>query len=84
MVAIYGGTARYACYHAPLRNEDRYYNMPDGIAQAERSRRWRVGIAQRLEVIQAELRELGDQISRELAVVTDKLAEQERRAGRQQ
>jgi hypothetical protein len=29
-------------------------------------------------------RELGDLISRELAVVTDKLAEQERRAGRQQ
>ena len=56
--------------------------MADGIPQAERSRRWRAGIAQRLEVIQAELRELGDQISRELAVVTDKLAEQERRAGR--
>jgi hypothetical protein len=58
--------------------------MADGIPQAERSRRWRAGIAQRLEVIQAELRELGDQISRELAVVANKLAEQERRGGRQQ
>jgi hypothetical protein len=34
--------------------------------------------------IGAELRELDDQITRELAVVTDKLAEQERRDGRQQ
>jgi hypothetical protein len=60
------------------------HSMADGIPQAERSRRWRAGIAQRLAAIELELRELGDQISRELAVVTDKLAEQERRAGRQQ
>ena len=68
---------------SPLRNQDRTTHgrrHPTGGAL----RRWRAGIAQRLEAIQAELRELGDQISRELAVVTDKLAEQERRAGRQQ
>jgi hypothetical protein len=58
--------------------------MTDGTPQAERSRRWRAGIAQRLEAIQVELRELGDQISCELAVVTDKLAEQERCGGRRQ
>jgi hypothetical protein len=55
--------------------------MADSTPQAERSRRWRAGIAQRLAAIELELRELGDQISRELAVVTAQLAGQERRAG---
>ena len=57
---------------------------PDRQDQAERSRRWREGVKQRLDAIQAELRELGVGIDQRLAALTERLGEDERRAGRHQ
>ena len=56
--------------------------MDAGAAsQAERSKRWRVGVAARLDEIKTELQQLGEQIEARLAMLTDKLVqpEQERR-----
>ena len=56
--------------------------MDAGAAsQAERSKRWRVGVAARLDEIKTELQQLGEQIDARLAMLTDKLVqpEQERR-----
>ena len=52
--------------------------------QAERSRRWRAGVASRLEEIRAELEALGARIEQQMAVMTDQLAEPSRRDGRAQ
>ena len=50
-------------------------------SRAERSKRWRVGVAARLDEIKTELQQLGEQIDARLAVLADKLVqpEQERR-----
>ena len=48
--------------------------MEAGAAsQADRSKRWRVGVAARLDKIKTELQQLGEQIDARLAVLTDKL-----------
>jgi hypothetical protein len=52
--------------------------------QAERSRRWRAGVALRLDEIRRELEQLGAQIDAKLIALTDRLAEPELRAGRRQ
>jgi hypothetical protein len=52
--------------------------------QTDRSRRWRVGITTRLDAIKSELEQLGSEITVQLATLTDRLAEQERQAGREQ
>jgi hypothetical protein len=52
--------------------------------QAERSRRWRAGVALRLDEIRAELEQLGVTIDERLTALTDRLAEPDRRAGREQ
>jgi hypothetical protein len=64
-----------------LRNMDQKHGAQD---QADRSRRWREGVKQRLDQIQAELRELGAGIEQRLAVLTDRLGENERRQERRQ
>ena len=46
--------------------------------------RWREGVKQRLDAIQAELRELGVGIDQRLDALTERLGEDERRAGRHQ
>jgi hypothetical protein len=46
--------------------------------QADRSRRWREGVKQRLDQIQAELREIGAGIEQQLAALTDRFGENER------
>jgi hypothetical protein len=51
---------------------------------AERSRRWRAGVALRLDEIRRELEQLGVQIDEKLTALTDRLAEPDRRAGRGQ
>jgi len=51
---------------------------------AERSRRWRAGVALRLDAIRAELEQLSVQIDEKLTALTDRLAEPERQAGRRQ
>ena len=50
-------------------------------SQAERSKRWRVGVTARLDEIKTELQQLGEQIEARLALLSDKLVqpEQERR-----
>ena len=50
-------------------------------SQADRSKRWRVGVTARLDEIKTELHQLGEQIDARLALLTDKLVqpEQERR-----
>jgi hypothetical protein len=56
--------------------------MDAGAAgQAERSKRWRVGVTARLDEIKTELQQLGQQIDARLAVLADKLVQpnQERR-----
>ena len=58
--------------------------MEAGAAsQAERSKRWRVGVTARLDEIKTELQQLGEQIDARLALLTDKLVqpERERRQG---
>jgi hypothetical protein len=52
--------------------------------QAQCSRRWRPGVALRLDEIRKELEQLGVQIDEKLTALTDRLAEPERRAGRRQ
>jgi hypothetical protein len=52
--------------------------------QADRSRRWREGVKQRLDQIQAELREIGAGIEQQLAALTDRLGENERQQERRQ
>jgi hypothetical protein len=52
--------------------------------QAERSRRWRAGVALRLDEIRRELEQLGAQIDAKLIALTDRLAEPELRAHRRQ
>ena len=54
------------------------------VDQRERSRRWRAVVALRLEAIQQELEQLGVQIDAKLTALTERLAEPERRAGREQ
>jgi hypothetical protein len=61
-----------------LRNMDRKPGIQD---QADRSRRWREGVKQRLDQIQAELREIGAGIEQQLAALTDRLGENERQQG---
>jgi hypothetical protein len=56
----------------------------DALNQRERSRRWRAGVALRLDEIRRELEQLGVQIDVKLTALTDRLAEPERRAGRRQ
>ena len=48
------------------------------VNQAERSKRWRVGVTARLDEIKTELQQLGEQIDARLAVLTDKLVQPER------
>jgi hypothetical protein len=50
--------------------------------QADRSRRWREGVKQRLDQIQAELREIGAGIEQQLAALT--VGENERQQERRQ
>jgi hypothetical protein len=54
------------------------------IDQAERSRRWRAGVASRLDEIHSELETLGAEINQRLAALTDRLAEPDRQAGKRQ
>jgi hypothetical protein len=54
------------------------------LDQAERSRRWREGVALRLDEIRAELAQLGAQIDQKLTALADRLAEPDRQAGRGQ
>ena len=57
--------------------------MDAGAAsQAERSKRWRVGVAARLDEIKTKLEQLNVQINAQLAAITDRMAEQDRQAGR--
>ena len=57
---------------------------PNRTDQAERSRRWREGVKQRLDQIQAELRAIGAGIDQQLVALTERLGEDERGAGRRQ
>lgn len=57
--------------------------MPDATTQTVRSQRWRAGIATRLDEIKAELERLSSEITTQMAVLTERLAE-ERQAGREQ
>ena len=59
---------------------------PDAGAadQAERSRRWRAGVAGRLAEIKAELETLSTKIDKRLTALTDRLAEPEKRRQRVQ
>jgi hypothetical protein len=68
-------------YPDTLRNMDRKPVVHD---QTSRSRRWRAGIATRLDEIKAELREIQVGIEQQLAALTDRLVEQERQVGREQ
>jgi hypothetical protein len=68
-------------YPDTLRNMEQKPVVQD---QAQRSRRWRVGVAARLDEIKAELEQLSSEITTQMAALTDRLAEQERQVGREQ
>jgi hypothetical protein len=58
--------------------------MADTTTAAERSARYRAGLAQQLQQIRAELALLRVEIESRLAMLVSRLAEDERLAGRRQ